>query len=368
MHAKAYAKLLTDEGQAISAKLGWGPAEEAKECLQCHSDYVPQDQRGEEFQLDDGIGCEACHGGAEHYMETHTDQQRSQASKSEDGLFPTWQTQSRAKLCLSCHLGDSERMITHQIMGAGHPRLTFELDTFTFLQPHHRVDDDYVDRKGSVDNARDWAVGQALAAGQMLELLQDSEHGWRGVFIEPVLLDCHSCHKPMDEGRWKARSGTGLGPGEMRLNDSNLIMLRLIAMAVDTDLSTKIKDQTVELHQATTESRDALMSAAAALQATINGALPLLSRHDFSVSDLKKVFSQLQHESDSGEILDYAAAEQAAMATVNLVTAYENTGVIPKASMESSIDRLFATVANEYDYDAGKFSVAMRGLSEQLSR
>jgi hypothetical protein len=48
------------------------------------------------------------------------------------------------------------------------------------------------------------------------------------------------------------------------------------------------------------------------------------------------------------------------------VTAYENTGVIPKASMESSIDRLFATVANEYDYDAGRFSVAMRGLSEQL--
>jgi len=366
MHAKAYAKLLTDKGQSIAAKLDLGPAEEARECLQCHADYVPHEQRGEEFQLDDGIGCEACHGGAEHYMETHTDKNRSQASKAEDGLFPTWQTESRAKLCLSCHLGDSERMITHQIMGAGHPRLTFELDTFTFLQPHHRVDEDYIDRKGRVDNARDWAVGQALAASQMLELLQDAEHGWRGVFIEPVLLDCHSCHRPMNEGRWQARSGTGLGPGEMRLNDSNLIMLRLIAMAVDADLSARIKDQTVKLHQATTQSRDALMQAASTLQGTINAALPQFSRHEFSVSDLKKVFSQLQREADSGEILDYAAAEQAAMATVNLVTAYENTGVIPKASMESSIDRLFATVAHEYDYDAGKFSVAMRGLQQQL--
>jgi len=74
----------------------------------------------------------------------------------------------------------------------------------------------------------------------------------------------------------------------------------------------------------------------------------------------------LQHEADNGEILDYAAAEQAAMATVNLVTAFENTGVIPKASMESSIDQLFATVAHEYDYDAGKFSVAMKALAQQL--
>jgi len=366
MHAKAYAKLLTDEGQAIAARLGWGPAEEAKECLVCHADYVPHEQRGEEFQLNDGIGCEACHGGAENYMETHTDKNRSQASKAEDGLFPTWQTESRAKLCLSCHLGDSERMITHQIMGAGHPRISFELDTFTFLQPHHRVDEDYVDRKGSVDNARDWAVGQAQAARQMLSLLQDSEHGWRGVFIEPVLLDCHSCHKPMDEGRWQARSGTGLGPGEMRLNDSNLIMLRLIAMAMNPQLSATIKDQTVQLHQATTQSREALMQAAATLEATIDAALPQFSRHGFSVADLKKVFTQLQHEADNGEILDYSAAEQAAMATVNLVTAYENTGVIPKASMEASIDQLFATVAHEYDYDSGKFSVAMRALAQQL--
>jgi hypothetical protein len=366
MHAKAYAKLLTDEGQSISAKLGWGPAEEAKECLQCHSDYVPHEQRGEEFQLDDGIGCEACHGGAGDYMETHTDKSRSQANKAEDGLFPTWQTQDRAKLCLSCHLGDSERMITHQIMGAGHPRLSFELDTFTFLQPHHRVDEDYVDRKGSVDNARDWAIGQALAASQMLSLLQDSEHGWRGVFIEPVLLDCHSCHKPMDADSWQARSGTGLGPGEMRLNDSNLIMLRLITMAVDSDLSGRIKNQTVLLHQATTKDKAALMQAAATLQTTIDNALPQFSRHDFSVADLKKVFSQLQIEADSGEILDYSAAEQAAMATVNLITAYENTGVIPKASMESSIDGLFATVAHEYDYDAGKFSAAMRDLLQQM--
>lgn len=366
MHSKAYAKLLSDKGQSIAAKLGWGPAEEARECLQCHADYVPLEQRGEEFQLDDGVGCEACHGGAGDYMETHTDKSRSQASKAEDGLFPTWQTENRAKLCLSCHLGDSERMMTHQIMGAGHPRLSFELDTFTFLQPHHRVDEDYIDRKGSVDNARDWAVGQALAASQMLELLQDAEHGWRGVFIEPVLLDCHSCHRRMDAGRWQSRSGTGLGPGEMRLNDSNLIMLRLIAMAVDPELSARIKAQTVQLHQATTVNRQALMQAAGTLQATVRAVLPQLSRHAFSVSDLKKIFTQLQREADYGEILDYSAAEQAAMATVNLVTAYENTGVIPKASMESSIDQLFATVAREYDYDPGKFSVAMRALQQQL--
>ena len=50
----------------------------------------------------------------------------------------------RARLCLSCHFGDPLRFANHRIMGAGHPRMSFELDTFTALQPaHFKVDADY---------------------------------------------------------------------------------------------------------------------------------------------------------------------------------------------------------------------------------
>ncbi len=362
MHAKAYAKLLTDEAKSIARKLGIGAAETAPECLSCHADHIPPERRGEEFQLADGVSCEACHGGAEHYIESHANPGISLADKQRDGLYPTWDPEKRAELCLSCHMGSGERMINHRIMGAGHPRLQFELDTFTYLQPHHRVDQDYINRKGRQDNARDWAVGQALAANKLLGLLQDSKHGWHGIFVEPVLLDCHSCHKRMDGDRWQARAGTGLGPGEMRLNDANLVMLQLIVAAIDPAAAERIRAGTLNLHRATTVSRRAVINAAAELQRQTAATTAQIAGHAFASDDLKRIFSHLQRGAEAGQLSDYAAAEQAAMAAVNLVTAFERAGLIEGGSLEPEIDRLFATVGDEYAYRPQRLAAAVRTL------
>ena len=80
------------------------------------------------------------------------------------GLYPTEQPVARAEKCLSCHFGDDKKFVTHQIMGAGHPRMSFELDTFTAVEPAHFViDKSYIERKGPVNDVRVWAVGQAVA-------------------------------------------------------------------------------------------------------------------------------------------------------------------------------------------------------------
>lgn len=366
MHAKAYQKLLTPDAVAIATKLKLGKPEQAEACLTCHADYVPEQQRGPEFQLSDGVGCEACHGGAEHYIGSHTSRNQSLADQQQDGLYPTWEPQARGKLCLSCHMGNEQRSIDHRIMGAGHPRLQFELDTFTYLQPHHQVDEDYIDRKGRQDNARDWAVGQALAADNLLERVQDSEHGWRGIFVEPMLLDCHSCHKRLDGERWQRRSGTGLGPGEMRLNDANLVMVRLIMSAIEPSLAEQLKQQTLALHQSTTVSRERVHTAAEQLQQTLAAATTELINHQFVSGDLDKVFAQLQQEAQSGELSDYAAAEQSAMAVVNLVSALEQSGVIEAQLMDSEIDSLFATVADEYEYRSQRFANALEKLNAAI--
>src|SRR5215475_5578282 len=71
-HARAYATLSSERSRAIAAKLGLHDAASARVCLDCHADNVPPEQRGEKFSLSDGIGCEACHGGAEHWLTTHT--------------------------------------------------------------------------------------------------------------------------------------------------------------------------------------------------------------------------------------------------------------------------------------------------------
>ena len=75
-HSKAFNVLRSLKSRAIAAKLGIGDPAAAKECLDCHTDNVPPQQRGEKFSLADGIGCEACHGGSEYWLATHTSKDR----------------------------------------------------------------------------------------------------------------------------------------------------------------------------------------------------------------------------------------------------------------------------------------------------
>ena len=121
---KAYQALRSAEGQAIARKLGLGDATQAGECLACHADHPPADKRGERFQITDGVGCEACHGGSERWLTSHASKDVPHADNIAKGLYPTEDPVARAELCLSCHMGTTDRMITHRIMGAGHPRLS----------------------------------------------------------------------------------------------------------------------------------------------------------------------------------------------------------------------------------------------------
>ena len=61
-HASAYDSLKSELGRKITRNLGLPNGENAKQCLSCHSTYVPDSQRGERFSLTDGVTCESCHG------------------------------------------------------------------------------------------------------------------------------------------------------------------------------------------------------------------------------------------------------------------------------------------------------------------
>ena len=62
-HSQAFQTLLSAESKKIANKLGLENATTASVCLDCHSDNVTANQRGEKFQISDGVGCESCHGG-----------------------------------------------------------------------------------------------------------------------------------------------------------------------------------------------------------------------------------------------------------------------------------------------------------------
>ncbi len=366
-HSRAFAVLEKQASKDIARKLGLGDPTKEKVCLDCHTDNVPAAQRGEKFQLDDGVGCETCHGGSELWIDSHADKTVAHQANLDKGLFPTENPVKRSELCLSCHVGTPDRMITHRIMGAGHPRLAFELDTFTWLHPHYEVDDDYLSRKGKFDGLRDWGVGQGTAAANAIDILLDPKHGWAGIFPELVLFDCHACHKKMTGNTWGPRQGTGLGPGVVRLNDSSLVLFRHVLSAVDRNAAQRIRDQTKSLHQATAVSRESTMTAAKNLRNSIRAVLPNVGAHQFEVGDFRAILDSILADGNRGEFRDYAAAEQAAMAVQSITVAFENAKLLNESQinlLRARVDALYSTVANDENYAMDSF---LRELKSTVS-
>ncbi len=364
-HAKAYQILERPESKQIAQKLGLGDPTQAKVCLDCHADNEPADHRGERFQISDGVGCEACHGGSELWLNSHADRSVAHADNLGKGMYATENPIKRAELCLSCHMGEKDRMITHRIMGAGHPRLSFELDTFTWLHPHYKIDAKWTKRKGDWNGVRDWAVGQGVAAENLLDLVLDPKAGWQGIFPELVLFDCHACHKLMQGKKWGPRQGTGLGPGVVRLNDSNLVMFRHVLAPVDKAAAQRVFEQTRALHRATTESREATFAAARTLRSTLAEALPKVAAYNYDVASLDVILASIVADGDRGEFRDFSSAEQVAMASQSVVVAFENDGKLDKdraAKMHARLDGLYDAVKDENNYSMVRFDGALKEL------
>jgi hypothetical protein len=357
-HRSAYQTLLRPESVAIAEKLGLENAHEAGICLDCHADNVALKQRGARFQIDDGVGCEACHGGSEDYIATHVDPQLSRAAKLDDGLLPLDDPRQRASLCLSCHLGTADKMATHEIMGAGHPRLSFELETFGLLQPmHYAIDDDYRDSKWAGSSVELWAIGQVQNSRQTLLLLRDRLQT-SGLFPELALFDCHACHHPMSDQRWQPSERTRLPPGAVRLNDANFAMLSILAGLMDTQLQAGIAAAIRDLHTAAVSG--------ASLQPAIDGLLALVEQVDTGLAELPlqrrtvELMDAIAAQALSGKLNDYVAAEQAVMAIDLMLHA---TG--ERDAYAGWLDAVYQSVANENEFVSADFIKQMRGFQKR---
>ncbi len=371
-HAKAYQVLLNERSKRIARNLGLKSAHTAKICLDCHADNVLEARRHRTFQMSDGVTCEACHGGAGRWIGSHIMANATHQKNIENGLYPTADPVSRARLCLSCHFGDESRPMTHRIMGAGHPRISFELDTFTAIQPaHFAVDEDYRQRKGNWNGVQLWAIGQVTATISILDQLLDPKRNRDGAFPELVVFDCHSCHRPMSGLKWQAQSTVGLPPGMVRLNDSNLLMIQIIARRVDSSLAKGLRSRTRALHKATAKSFDALLGQARALREVAVGLRARFAAHEFGADDMRALLSGVLDYGLKGEFVDYPGAEQAAMALGAIITAMKNTGAVTKDqfnAMNDALNSVFATVDKDEAYRHKSFVAALKAFRGAVPR
>lgn len=370
-HAKAYSVLQNQQSRKIAKNLGLKqPAHEAKECLDCHSHNPAPKLQGERHIVAEGVGCEACHGPAEKWIASHVMDGATHADNVKNGMYPTNNPVDQAKLCLSCHFGDENRFVTHRVMAAGHPRISFELGTFATIAPaHYQIDDDWRKRKGDYQGIKIWAIGQALASKQLLDALADPQRGRDGLFPELVLFDCHACHHPMSEQ--KATQRLSVGPGKVHLNDSNLLMLRALVRVVDPANASAFNQQVVQVHQAIAGGAGAQgdpIALAKKLSATIGQYIVQFEKRNFDVATLREVLKALLNESSAAYYSDYAGAEQAYMSISSLASSLARQNALASASeVNRRLGLMRKALANDEKYRADAFGAELAGLRQLIS-
>jgi Cytochrome c554 and c-prime len=371
-HHRAYAVLGEERGIRIAHNLGLKDAVTAEICLNCHADNVPEGMRGPRFDISDGVGCEACHGAAENWLGVHLSGAGHKANL-DAGLYPTERPVARAEKCLSCHFGDTsdeKRFVTHRLMGAGHPRMGFELDTYTAAEPaHFTVNKTYIERKGRVNDVQVWAVGQAISLVRRMDAILDPKNAPKGIQPELVLFECESCHHAMSQIRWRPRKSTGLGPGSVKLYDANAVMLRVIAARVAPATAKALGEHMLALHHATTVNWDMVTREAREVRHLAMELVQTLSSHDFTRDDMKALAEGVIVIGLTGDDTDYSGAEQATMALGSIVSAMKMSGYLTTEQTKSMNDALTAldkSIADNATYQPAAFVKALKDFQKTI--
>jgi hypothetical protein len=367
--SRAYAVLKNQQSRDIARKLGLPNAHEADICLDCHADNVGAERRGENFVLDDGIGCEACHGGSGNWLASHDDPGVTHEDNVANGMYPTHDAASRAALCLSCHYGTADKFATHQIMAAGHPRLSFELTTLTndwrypqrdglqLDNEHFVIDADYESRKDVLPETGLWVAGALQMGATTAETLAGDRVTGGGLVPELALFDCHACHRSMklESLRWQERSATkGIGPGVLRLNDSALLVAAAVAGRLDGSNGARIATRVRDLHVAATRSRDEIAQVASDLGDDLERAMRQADQKGGASRDASAYLDLMLDLGASGEFQDYAAAEQAWMGIYTLI--YESGR---ENRYNRDLPGAFALLEDDEAYDPDAFRQLM---------
>ncbi|HMO16706.1 MAG TPA: multiheme c-type cytochrome [Oligoflexia bacterium] len=376
-HHKAYETLLSSDSKIIGSHLGIDAPERAKECLQCHSTYVPEFQRGDKFRLDDGVGCESCHGAAGNYIKSHTQKERSHEENKRDGLTDLANPKIRSEVCLSCHQGSGEQTVDHRLIGAGHPRLSFELDTYSINQPMHwQIDSDYLERKGGYQSGKFWALGQVYRAKSMLSLMlsyspkisgtnkkADNIKNFKsGVLPELSQYYCYNCHHSLKEEQWKNRQYGG-HPGELRLNISSLKITSLVLLALGYNGIDKLESEINDLHHAHLEGRD-LELIKKIIKTLETDAIPFLDNLSFNKENTLKIFKEVTNYSVNTHFLPYEIAEQCAMALSALSSQYKI--ITGSDFLSGEIKILYKSLRHEKDFKPEEFTKKAKDIEIAL--
>jgi Cytochrome c554 and c-prime len=228
-HSLAYRTLLTCQSQAILDRLhDKTPAEKNPRCLGCHSDptLAHLDATPALDQLRSaGVSCRSCHGDSDRWLIPHlnwNENTNRQVEYATHGMIWLNDLQVRAKVCAGCHVGAAankdikvDRIVDHDLIAAGHPRLNFEFATYLRAMPPHWNEMNRMTRKPIANFAtRAWSAGQLASLQTALDLLaarlEKDQFNQVRPWPEFSEFNCFDCHHDLSGVARKVPAAGGL--------------------------------------------------------------------------------------------------------------------------------------------------------------
>jgi len=370
LHARAYNMLSNPVSMRMGKilKLASNP-NQAEKCLVCHSLDVATNLRAQSFQMDEGVSCENCHGPAVGWLGPHTTRGWTHEQSLKLGMYDTRDLVTRSEKCTSCHVGTLEKRVDHQMIAAGHPDLTFALDTFSAQMPRHWKFPD--ENQNAWEGVQEWAIGQGVELRETLNRLNRSASSPK-TWPEFAELDCFACHHSLTQAKdsWRQAAGyAGRTPGAPAWNTSRYIVFRDLVKQISPDTGKQFDtdlDQVSGLVGSWGD-REQIAAAAKTASARADQVLQQLRQQKYDASLTTRVMLAIAADGNSIAQQGERSAEQAAMALESLSLAYQrNEKIGNQPELRAALDRLFHQLDNPSAYNAPAFATEMQKVKTLL--
>ncbi len=365
-HPKAFLALSNDVGKRMGKILNITP-EKDRRCLVCHALDIDASKKAATFDKLDGVSCENCHGPSSGWLGPHTTNGWNYQKSVGLGMTDTRDLVKRSEGCLSCHLGDAERSVDHELIAAGHPDLYFEQASFEAVMPRH----------WTVPTDKDpWIEIRTMVTGQAVQLRENMRRISRNAgkfWPEYAELDCFACHHNLTAPKdsWRQERGyPGRRAGNPPWNPSRYAVFSHVLREVDRasagQLEAEVGKVMAIVSDITADKAQIARTAGAAADVADQVAKKLANaQFDAAMTQrlVRAIVADADHISSQGE----RAAEQAAMAIDSLYLASKSKGRAGnEAQVRGSINVLFQLLQNPSSYNPSAFSKQLKAVGAMM--
>jgi len=380
-HSSAFENLKTPDSQRMAKNLGIKNAESEPRCLACHAVDVDKAHQGANYDLTEGVTCEGCHGPSEQWLGPHTRKDWDKKKGAAYGMLDTKNLVKRTERCLVCHLGTEKAIVDHELIGAGHPRLNFELDSFSALMPLHwlppkeKAERDWL-------GAKAWVVGQAVAFRHQVELLSSSRKSQSVLWPDLIHFDCYACHHDVVDRvrgvseaekklqRWRVKDYTGKKPGRLVWNAASYTVFRHAVREIAPDKAGALDQVVANFHESLTgkSSMAEFEQALSKLQRLSEELVSNVEQHKFTQKEVWSIMRRIAGDASGIANAGFQSAEQAVLAISTLQSSYiEAMGQMPNSkAITASIDQLNTDIVLGQKFNLVQFGQHLAALRKLL--